>query len=115
LIDRTKRTDRDIELTKIHICSEHAHARYTTVLSTSFALFVGFLVVFWTLFSENVLPLEAFGFGVTILSAGTLFEVYRIRRGFWQKLKRISDMIEAVKKGEELPKLEELLKGGRKG
>jgi hypothetical protein len=44
-----------------------------------------------------------------VLSGGTIYEIYRIRRSFRQELKRISDMIETVKEGKELPKLEELV------
>ena len=113
--DKTKNIDKEVELAKIHILSERAHARYTTVVSTSFAIFIGFIVVFWTLLSESVLPLEDFYFGVIVLSAGTLFEVYRIRRGFKHEIMRISDLIETVKRGKELPKLEELLKERHEG
>ena len=113
--DKTKNIDKEVELAKIHILSERAHARYTTVVSTSFAIFIGFIVVFWTLLSERVLPLEDFYFGVIVLSAGTLFEVYRIRRGFKHEIMRISDLIETVKRGKELPKLEELLKERHEG
>jgi hypothetical protein len=111
--DKARSIDKDVELAKIHILSERAHARYTTVVSTSFAMFIGFIVVFWTLLSERVLPLESFYFGVIILSLGTLLEVYRTRLSFRQEIIRISEMIENVKKGKELPKLEELLRRGK--
>lgn len=100
-------------MVKVHVLSETAHARFTTRVSTGFAIFVGFLVVFWTLFSENVLPLIAFSVGVTILSAGTIYEIYHTHRTFEKQIKKISDMIEAVKQGKELPSLEQLVKGRR--
>jgi hypothetical protein len=104
-----KNIDKDVELAKIHIFSERAHTRYTTVVPTSFAIFVGFVVVFYTLFFENVLTLDIFLVSVAILTGGTVYELYRVRRGYRKALKKASDMIEAVKQGKELPKLEELV------
>jgi predicted membrane protein len=106
-----KNIDIDVELTKVHVLSETAHARFTTRISTSFAIFIGFLVVFWTLLSENVFPFIGFVVGVTILSAGTFYMIYHTHRTFEKQINKISDMIEAVKKGKELPSLEQLAKG----
>lgn len=102
--------DQGIELLKIQVCSERAHAKYTTVVTTSFAIFIGFLVVLYTLLFQNVTPLYGFIVGVTTLTICTMYELYRVRRGFRKDIKKISDMIEAVKKGKQLPKLEQLLK-----
>jgi hypothetical protein len=41
--------------------------------------------------------------------AGTVFEIYYARRIFKRDVKRISDMIEAVKRGNELPRLEDFV------
>jgi hypothetical protein len=105
-----KNLDKDVELVKIHVFSERVQARFTTVVSTSFAIFLGFTVVFYTLFFENVLNIEIFIISITVLTGGTVFELYRVHRGFRQEIKKISDLIEEVKKGKELPKLEELMK-----
>jgi uncharacterized membrane protein len=40
---------------------------------------------------------------------GTIYETYHIRQVFKRDIKKISDMIETVKKGKELPKLEDLV------
>jgi hypothetical protein len=44
--EESEGTDKDIEVAKILICSERAHSRYTTMVSSSFAIFIGFIVVF---------------------------------------------------------------------
>ncbi len=102
--------DKDVELTKIHIFSERAHTRYTTIFTTCYAVFVGFVVVFYTLFFEQVYTLDVFLFGVAVLTAGTALELYHVHRSYQEALRKTSDMIETVKKGKELPKLEELMR-----
>jgi hypothetical protein len=106
---KTEKVDKDIELVKIHVFSERAHTRYTTIATTSYAVFVGFVVVFYTLFFEHVYTLDVFILGVTVLTGGTAYEIYRVHQAYQKALKKTSDMIEAVKKGRELPKLEELI------
>jgi hypothetical protein len=70
---------------------------------------VGFVVLFYTLFYENVIPLTGFIIGLTIFLAGSVFEIYYARRIFKRDVKKISDMIKAVKSGKELPRLEDFL------
>jgi hypothetical protein len=104
-----KNIDKNIELLKIQICSERAHVRLTYLISTTFAIFLGFAVLFYTLFYENVLPLVGISVGIIILLVGTVYEIYRIRKRYQKELKKISDMIEMVKEGKLLPRLDELL------
>jgi hypothetical protein len=106
---KAKKVDKDVELVKIHVFSERPHTRYTTIVTTSYAIFVGFVVVFYTLFFEHVYNLDVFVLGVTVLTGGTAYEIYRVHRAYRKALKKTSDLIEAVKKGRELPKLEELI------
>jgi len=107
--DKTKDVDKNLELVKIQVFSERTHARLAYTVSTTYAIFIGFFVVFFTLFYQKVLAFETFGFSIIPLLAGTIYEVYRVRRGYKRELKKISDMIEAVKEGKELPRLEELV------
>jgi hypothetical protein len=51
-----------------------------------------------------------FTFGLVIFLAGTVYETYHVRQVFKRDIKKISDMIETVKKGKELPKLEDLVR-----
>ena len=107
--DRIRGQDGSIELLKIQIFSERAHSRLTSQITNTYALLVGFVVLFYTLFYENVIPLTGFLVGLTIFLVGTIFEVYYARRIFKRDVKRISDMIEAVKSGKELPRLEDFV------
>ena len=105
--------DREIELFKIQIFAERTHTRFTTVVTTTYAIVVGFSVVFISLLLENLLPAVGFAVGmITLLGASTL-QVYRIRRNYGKTLKQISLMIEAVRVGKELPELEQLFRGWR--
>jgi hypothetical protein len=98
-------------LLKIQIFSEHAHAKVNTQVSNTYAIFIGFVAFFYSLYYENVIPLEGFTLGLIIFLAGTIYETYHVRRVFKRDIKKISDMMETVKQGKELPKLEELLGG----
>jgi len=102
---------RDIELMKIQIFSERAHAKLTTQVTNTYAIFIGFVAFFYTLFYENVIPLAGFTIGLAIFLTGSAIETYHVRRVFRGDVKRISDMMEAIEKGEELPRLEEMIWG----
>lgn len=107
--ERNKKLDNGLELLKIQIFSERAQQRLTTQITNSYAVFVGFIAFFYTLFYEKVIPLFGFIIGLTIFLAGTVYETYHVRQVFKGDVKRISGMIEAVKEGKELPKLEDLV------
>jgi len=104
-----KQPDKEIELMKIQIFSERCHARLTTQVTNTYAIFIGFVVFFYTLFYENVIPLLGFIIGLTTFLACTVYETYHVRQVFKRDVKKISDMIVAVKEGKELPTLEKLI------
>jgi predicted histidine transporter YuiF (NhaC family) len=108
-VDRTRNSDSSIELLKIQIFSERAHQRLTSQITNIYAIFIAFVVFFYTLFYENVIPLLGFTIGLLIFLAGTVYETYHVRQVFKRDVKKISDMIEAVKEGKELPKLKDLI------
>ena len=107
--DRTRNSDNSAELLKIQIFSERAHQRLTTRVTNVYAAFLGFVVFFYTLYYENVIPLLGFIIGLTVFLAGTVYETYHVSHIFKRDVKKISEMIEAVKDGKELPKLEDLM------
>ncbi len=108
--DTERNPNRDLDLVKIQIFSERANSRHTTQITNTYAFFIGFVVFFYTLFYENVIPIYGFYICLTIFLAGTLYETYHVRQVFTKDIKKISDMIETVKKGNQLPKLEDLIK-----
>ena len=107
--DRIRNSDNSIKLLKIQIFSERAHSRLTTQVTNSYAILIGFVAFFYTLFYENVLSLSGFTIGLTVFLAGTVYETYHVRQVFKRDVKKISDMIEKVKEGKELPRLEDLV------
>ena len=107
--DRTRNPDPSIELLKIQIFSERAHQRLTSQVTNTYAIFIGFVVFFYTLFYENVIPLLGFTIGLTIFLVGTVYETYHVRQVFKRDVKKISGMIETVKEGKKLPRLEDLV------
>ena len=107
--DGTRNIDTNIELLKIQIFSERAHAKLTTQVSNTYAVFIGFVAFFYSLYYENVIPVEGFTIGLIIFLVGTIFETYHVRQVFKKDVKKISNMLEKVKEGEELPKLEDLI------
>ena len=109
--DRSVKVEKDIELLKIQIFSEHIHTRFTTIITTSYAIVVAFSVLFFSLFYGNLLPLVGFAVAMSALLIGASYQIYRVRRNYMKTLRDISQMVETVKEGKELPKLEEMLKG----
>ncbi len=103
--DPDQATAKELDVLKIEIYSEQIHTRYSTTLSTSFAVFVGFIVILYTLLHDDFLAL---GLAVGVLTAGTLFEIYRIRVGYTRNLTKISEFIEMIGEGTALPRLEDL-------
>ncbi len=107
--EQTRNPDNSLELLKIQIYSERAHQRLTTQITNSYAVFTGFVVFFYTLFYENVIPLLGFIIGLITFMAGTVYETYHVRHVFKRDVKKISGMIETVKEGKDLPRLEDLV------
>jgi len=101
--------DVSVELTKIHVFSEHVHERLATSISNIYAFFVGFLVLFFTLFYSNILPLVSFILAVLVFLAGTIYESLHIRRQYQKSIVTISQLIEQVKEKKELPRLQDLI------
>lgn len=106
---RPRNLDTSIELLKIQIFSERAHQRLTSQVTNTYAIFIGFVVFFYTLFYENMIPLLGFIIGLSIFLAGTIYQTYHVHQVFKRDVKKISGMIETVKEGKELPKLEDLI------
>jgi hypothetical protein len=107
--EQTGNPDNSLELLKIQIYSDRAHQKLTTQITNLYAIFIGFVVFFYTLFYENVIPLFGFVMGLIIFLAGTVYQTYHVRRVFIRDVKKISGMIESVKEGKELPRLEDLV------
>ena len=63
---------------------------------------------------KKLIPLYAFGLGAAVLLGGTIYERYLVERAFTRDLEKTSELIEQVKAGRELPKLENLLKKNKK-
>jgi len=82
--DGTKAYNNDLELLKIQMYSERAHSRLTSQVTNTYAIFIGFIAFFYTLFYENVFPIFGFTIGLAIFVAGTIYETYHI----WQVLQK---------------------------
>ena len=107
--ERSRNPDNSLELLKIQIFSERAHQRLTTQVTNTYAMFIGFIVFFYTLFYENAIPLIGLTIGLIVFLAGVVYEIYHVRQVFKGDVKRISGMIETIKEGKDLPRLEDLV------
>jgi len=110
----TKRISKDAELAKIQIYAEQRHTVVSVMASAIFAVLISFAVVFYTLyFQKNITP-TVFGVSLTVLYSASFAYVVKIVADYKEDLKRMSDMMEAIKEGKELPRLDELSKWERK-
>jgi len=83
-------------------------------ITNAYAFFLGIFIVLFSFFVEKAIPLYAFGFGAAVLLGGTIYERYLVEKAFTRDLRKTSELIEQVKAGRELPKLENLLKRNKK-
>jgi hypothetical protein len=109
--ERSVDIEKDIEVLKIQIFSEHIHTRFTTIISTSYGIVVAFSVLFFSLYYGNLFPLAGFAIAMIALLTGAGYQVYRIRQNYMKTLRDISQMVENIKEGKALPKLEDMLEG----
>jgi len=99
---------RDVDLLKVKIYSDRCHTRSTTFLSINFAICIGLWILGGTLFFEQMIPTEQWYLMAIILSIYIIFIIIYILETYKKEFKKISGMIEMIRQGNELPKLEEL-------
>lgn len=100
---------KDEDLLKIQVVSEHCHTIFTTKSSVIVGALIGFLVLFYTLLYSGTFSPLTFWLCFFGLSGVCLYYIRKISKEHNRNLTKISDMIEKVKKGEELPTLKELV------
>lgn len=105
-----RKIDRNVELLKVQIYAQHSHAKLTSVLSFIFVFFISFSVLFYTILFGNLgpTPILTWQIGLTALLVFTIGSLVVILWSYTEDFKKISNMIEIVKEGKELPKLEKL-------
>jgi hypothetical protein len=104
----TQKIDKKIELIKIQIYSENVHRALNNRLALILAIFIAFIGLFYSSFYGKAITLEALFVGVTIVFLVLIPFVLETMRYSNRELQKISDMIEEVKQGKELPSLQEL-------
>jgi hypothetical protein len=115
--DKTeKESNRDIDLVKIQIHADRCHAVLTSALSFIFVFF-SLVVIFYGVLYQNVnftsvtAFLTAFNIwyvGTFTIIGVTLIFLFVVRKNYLKNIRAISDMMEAVKEGKDLPPLDEL-------
>jgi Na+-driven multidrug efflux pump len=81
--------DKEIELTKIELYSEHIHSRYMTMLPSMIAIYLAFIIAFWTFYFEGVLTIEGFFIALFAFSIPNFIGFYRFVRKFKKNIKKI--------------------------
>lgn len=110
---KSEKTVSNVELLKVQIFAEKCHTNLTIKLSFEFGLLLAFSVVLYTLYSEKNFSLVQTGIGFVVVIFFCGIYIVSTVRGYNKEFKKISDMIEIVKEGKELPKLEDLRKMGK--
>jgi hypothetical protein len=108
-------TNETLEMAKVHIFSENCHEKHSSAITNAYAFFLGIFIVLFSFLIEKTLPLYAFVLGAVVLLSGTVYERYLVEKAFKRDLQKISELIEQVKAGNELPTLENLLTTRNKG
>jgi len=108
---KQKKTNIDIELMKIQIYSDQRHTKLTLLVSFVITFFVGFCVLYYTIFYTNLgnpNALIIWQVGITAVAISTFIFLVVILWYYVKDIKRISAMIEMVEEGKPLGKLEDL-------
>ena len=103
--DKISEIDRDIELTKIALYSEHVHSRYMAMLPTSITIYLAFLIALWTFTFEGTLTLFGFIFALFVMSLSYFVGLYRFIRKYRTNMRKVSNYFDMIQNGEPLPKL----------
>ena len=112
----TRKEDNELQLkeTKIQIYTDICHAVLSARLSFVLVIF-GFVAIFYPLYIQATLagnPYSTTGLvglvGALVLIVFAAIYLSDYIRKYNRNIKRISDMIEAVRKGDDLPPLEEM-------
>lgn len=101
-----KQENRDIDLMKIQIYADRSHTKLATILPFVFAVFLALYATLFTPQFQTNPTLIAIVWVVIIIF--TFPSVLYILKDYQKDVKTISNMIELVKKGIELPKLEKI-------
>jgi hypothetical protein len=101
--------NRDEDLLKIQIISEHCHTVFTSKSSLIVGALIGFLVLFYTLLYSGTFSPLTFWVSFFSWSAVCVYYIRKISKEHQRDITKISGMIEKVKQGEDLPSLKELI------
>lgn len=101
-------TVRDIDLLKVKIYADHRRAHLTSLLSFISALCIGAWILWCTLFFQKVIRWEDWILSIIIIPAIHILSSSFIFREYRKEFKNISSIIETIRQGKQLPKLEEL-------
>ena len=99
-----------MESLKVQIYAGKCRTRLTLVVSLVFGFLFPFSVAFFVLLHEGFLTLQEFSILFGFLYGACLLFLFHVARDYRNEFKKISDMIEMVNEGKELPSLEVLTK-----
>jgi hypothetical protein len=113
---RKEGNELQLEVTKIQIYTDMCHAVLSARFTFVFVVF-GLIVIFYPLYIQALLAGNAFSstgltglVGTLLLGAIATYYLIKYTREYNGDIKRISDMMEAVRKGDVLPPLKEMIK-----
>lgn len=109
--ENEKPDGREIDLMKVQIYADRCHAMFTSLLSFVFAYLIGLVVLFYTVFYQNLpYSLVVWEVGVPSTLGSSFIFLWIVLRVYLKDFKVISEMIEKVEERKRLPKLAEFAK-----
>jgi hypothetical protein len=105
-----KRASKTIDLLKIQIYADRSHTKLTSLLSFLFAYFIGLMVLFYTVLYQGLgpSPVTTWVVGLIGTAVSTIGFLIYVLWDYYEDVRAISRMIEAVREGKPLPELEKL-------
>ena len=113
--ERIQRVEnRDLQLLKIQVYADKCHAMLSARISFAFVVF-SFIVIFYPLYIQAALEWNPYSLSGLVGLIGTLviasvagIHLNKSIQKYNRNLRRISDMVESFRKGEDLPPLEKM-------
>jgi hypothetical protein len=107
---KKKRASKTTDLLKVQIYADRSHAKLTSLLSFIFAYFTGLMVLFYTVLYQGLgpSPVTTWVVGLIGTAVSTVAFLVWVLWDYFEDVKAMSRMIEAVQRGKSLPELAKL-------
>ena len=97
---------KEVELQKIQVLDNNFQSKLNLEFSVVVAFFAGFLILFATIYYQDIIDIFTYTIGSTIITAVTIISINFLRKQRLKHFSFISKLIHQIENYESLPSLE---------